>query len=332
MPNGETREIDTIKETLTPHKYAEIIPKMSEEQYAELKADIKLHGQRDPIVVLDNEIVDGVHRWKACRELKRPCLAVDWAGSKDDLLDFVISRNVKRRHLTPSELAEVGFRLLPFCKARAKKRMSVGGQKGGKNKNKGSAPALTPSSKKVKKSAIDEAAKMVGISGRTLQSFQKVVEEAPELVKHITAGHLDVKNGELLTKLDEHKREALLQEAEDGGWEKGWTKAVRAAVQEQKQQAKPTEEHGEPTDEDYAVAVSKCMELAKGLLEQVQSCSKLGQFLGVIPDKEPAMHSLLSTIHEAWKLVRSMYKGEDKPSKRTSERTDAPTDEASAPQ
>jgi ParB-like chromosome segregation protein Spo0J len=51
-------------------EYDKLLPKMSEQEFAELKTSIKTEGQHYPIIVNENlEVLDGHHRLRACIEL-----------------------------------------------------------------------------------------------------------------------------------------------------------------------------------------------------------------------------------------------------------------------
>lgn len=51
-------------------EYEKLLPKMSGEEFAELKASIQAEGKHYPIVANEDlEILDGYHRFKACVEL-----------------------------------------------------------------------------------------------------------------------------------------------------------------------------------------------------------------------------------------------------------------------
>ncbi len=91
------------------HPAAALVPEPTEQEFADLKADIKAHGLRERIVMLDGAILDGRSRHRALRELVL-------IGSQDDGLPayargatpaeaadpiaFVVSMNLRRRHLT----------------------------------------------------------------------------------------------------------------------------------------------------------------------------------------------------------------------------------------
>lgn len=85
------------------HPLCEIFPAINASEIAALAEDIKLHGQRDPIVILDGKILDGQNRYAACLLAGIKPKFVKFDG--DDPLAFVISVNLRRRHLDESQRA-----------------------------------------------------------------------------------------------------------------------------------------------------------------------------------------------------------------------------------
>src|SRR3972149_8173567 len=113
-------------------EYEKLLPKMSDEEFAELKESIRVEGQHYPIIANENlEILDGHHRYKACIELG---IEPDFEVRKfeDKLLEkkFVIEANLRRRHLNSFQLVELAVPLLEIEKALAKKRQASGGKMG----------------------------------------------------------------------------------------------------------------------------------------------------------------------------------------------------------
>ena len=76
---------------------------MSDKGYTSFKQDLKENGLRIPITVnQEGVILDGHHRFRACKELGIECI-FDPPKSFDDQLeekDYVISVNLERRNLT----------------------------------------------------------------------------------------------------------------------------------------------------------------------------------------------------------------------------------------
>lgn len=101
--------------SLEAHPVCEIFPLMANGAFDQLVDDIKRHGLREPIELHpDGRIVDGRNRYRASVEAgidvdKIP--AVTWDGEEEDLVAYVVSRNLHRRHLTESQRAMVAERV-----------------------------------------------------------------------------------------------------------------------------------------------------------------------------------------------------------------------------
>jgi ParB-like chromosome segregation protein Spo0J len=163
-------------------EYAKLLPKMSDEEFAELKASIETEGQHYPIVANENlEVLDGHHRFRACVELGiEPDFEV--RRFEDKLLEkkFVIEANLRRRHLNNFQLVELGVPLLEIEKELAKKRQVTGG-KNGRSMQVGLAPDdAKPVFSAFKGKATAAVAKKVGVSTRTFERGKKILEKASE--------------------------------------------------------------------------------------------------------------------------------------------------------
>ncbi len=161
-------------------EYEKLLPKMSDEEFAELKASIQAEGQHYPIVANEDlAVLDGHHRFKACIELGiEPDFEVRRFEDKLVEKKFVIEANLRRRHLTKFQLVELGVPLLEIEKALAKKRQSAAG-KVGRNIQLGLVPD-DANSVLTKSKATAVVAKKVGVSTRTFERGKKILEKASE--------------------------------------------------------------------------------------------------------------------------------------------------------
>jgi hypothetical protein len=100
---------------LALHQFCEIIPPCTEQEFKELKEDIKKNGLQLPIKLFADQILDGRSRYKACVELGIDFKTEVFSGTAKDALAYVISMNVKRRHLTASQRAIVAAQLVNSC-------------------------------------------------------------------------------------------------------------------------------------------------------------------------------------------------------------------------
>jgi hypothetical protein len=151
-----------------------MVPPMTAEEYAELKADIKAHGLIEPITLYEGKILDGKHRYRACRELGLEIKTHTWRSTDELPLDYIISENIKRRHLTTGQKAALALELRPTIE---RELAEAPAPRGGKSHT---APAL------------ELAARKVGIAPSSVHEYVTLTKEAPDLAKQVRLGHIGI--------------------------------------------------------------------------------------------------------------------------------------------
>ena len=176
------------------HPAANLFP-LEEETISELAEDIKANGLLCPIELLDGKVIDGRRRWMACEQ----------AGIEPDLVEvdppdpvaYVLSLNLHRRQLTPSQRSMVAARAREFYDQAAKERMQAGGKAGGNKAKHGDSKGvenLPPPSK-----ARDQAGKSAGVSGRSVDYATKVLKNGtPALIKVVDEGRMSVSTAAII--------------------------------------------------------------------------------------------------------------------------------------
>jgi hypothetical protein len=89
------------------HPLANLFPLMEGEEFDALVADIKANGQHYPIITYEGMILDGRNRYLAgiAARIKPEFVPGDhWI---DDPATYVLSANVRRRHLTAEQRREL---------------------------------------------------------------------------------------------------------------------------------------------------------------------------------------------------------------------------------
>ncbi len=99
--------------SLSFHPASDIFP-LVESDVKELMSDIQEHGQREPILLLDGKILDGRTRYRACEGLGIEPLTENVEMDKDSVVAFVVSLNLKRRHLNESQRAIAAARIKDY--------------------------------------------------------------------------------------------------------------------------------------------------------------------------------------------------------------------------
>lgn len=189
------------------HEAANLFP-MEEETLGELAADIKKHGQRVPIELMDGKILDGRRRYKACGIAKVEPKFVE--VHELDPVAYVLSLNLHRRNLTPSQVSMVGARAREIYDRQAKERMLATQN----NKAAGAAPANLP--EQGKGDSRDLAGKAVGVSGKLIDAATKVLTKGvPELVKAVEGGRMAVTTATIVAhEPEEVQRETVSRTAD----------------------------------------------------------------------------------------------------------------------
>jgi hypothetical protein len=94
---------------LRPHQAALRMPPLSDEEFAALVEDVKQHGVHYPILVDDTGLIlDGIHRWRACKRLGIEVPVRVLTGLTEvEKLNRALGMNLRRRHLTHDQKVEI---------------------------------------------------------------------------------------------------------------------------------------------------------------------------------------------------------------------------------
>ena len=98
----------------TFHPLAETFPLIGDDELRELAEDMQRHGLREPIVLFEGKILDGRNRYRAAKAIKLPLTQTNFKAlaAGVDPRAYVISANVRRRHLTAEQKRDVIAQLL----------------------------------------------------------------------------------------------------------------------------------------------------------------------------------------------------------------------------
>ena len=150
---------------------------MSASAFARLKSDIETNGQRENIVVWRGLLIDGRNRLRACEELSiEPQIAE--LMDETDPVQYALSHNLHRRHLTTAQRAIVAAKLATMSEGR-------------------------PSEETAQNCAVsqDKAAELLGVSRRSVQSAKHVLGSGSSaLATAVEAGDVPVSLAERLLK------------------------------------------------------------------------------------------------------------------------------------
>lgn len=185
------------------HPAADLMPMLGESDLAALAADIRANGLHEPVVLFDGQVLDGRNRLAACRlaGVEPTFRTLESCG---DPVSFVLSVNVRRRHLSTTQLAMVGGRV---------------------------ALSLEESGANLHRRSRDAAAEMVGgVESRSVADAISVLKHCiPELIALVDRNDLAVSVAARAAKLPRDQQRELVARGPE---------AVREAV---KAEVKPRE-------------------------------------------------------------------------------------------
>lgn len=151
------------------HPLCTFFPRLADDEFAALKADIAANGQTHPIYTLDGMVLDGGNRYRALTELGIEPRTIEYTGGNP--AQFVLSSNLRRRHLTPGQAAAIVSAAQDWSRTHPPHRATEEGR------------SVAPLS------TVADRTELSGASHRTQQMADKLVKEAPpELVKEVTEG------------------------------------------------------------------------------------------------------------------------------------------------
>jgi N6-adenosine-specific RNA methylase IME4 len=192
-----------VSNKLEFHPLAQIFPLIEGAEFDELVEDIRTHGVRQPIWICEDQILDGRNRYRASAAAGVDCPMKEYLG--DDPLAFVISTNLKRRHLNETQRSMVAAKLETL--------------RHGDNQHSGDANLHVQR---------DKAAKMLNVSPRSVADAAKVRDKAtPELKTAVEQGHIAVSIAAKATALPEEDQREIAERATAGE-----TNAARKVVKQ----------------------------------------------------------------------------------------------------
>jgi N6-adenosine-specific RNA methylase IME4/ParB-like chromosome segregation protein Spo0J len=189
------------------HPLADVLPLIEGAEFDRLVADIAANGLLNPITLMGDRILDGRNRERACRAAGVSPRYVEFDGK--DAAAYVLSQNLARRHLGPSERAMVAARMANLKWGQRADR--VEGQ-----------------------ICLSTAAEIAGVSERSVKSAKAVIERGvPELQEAVIRGRLAVHEAEKAARLSVDAQAEFLEAAASGKpfsiWQHNHNRKARAA-------------------------------------------------------------------------------------------------------
>jgi len=176
------------------HPVSEIFPMMQDAELRDLAADIEEHGLIEAIWTYHGQIIDGRNRYRACLIAGEEPRFQEYTGDESGLVEFVVSLNLKRRHLNETQRGVIASQLETL-------------------KHGQRADIARDANWHVLER--NRAAELLNISPRTVARVKEVERKAPELIPQMASGEMSAH--EALKKVKEKERLAQRAEIAEAG-------------------------------------------------------------------------------------------------------------------
>lgn len=202
------------------HPAANLFPMIEGDEFIALVESIRSNGLRDPVVLVDGEILDGRNRAHACLMAGVPIKTIDFVGG--DPWDYVWDKNAERRHLAQGTKGAIWVvkeerKTAERVKAEADRKRSEAarGNDNAKRDRENSSGSREPRLSVSKASKVaQEGAKKSGVSPATIKRAIELKKKAPERFAQVAEGKAEL-NKELREVKREEKHQAIAKQAEE---------------------------------------------------------------------------------------------------------------------
>jgi ParB-like chromosome segregation protein Spo0J len=151
------------------HRISQVFPLMSDAEIDELAGDIMANGLTHPIILFERRILDGRNRYLACKKAGVEPTFCEYTG--DTPIQFSLSLNLHRRHLTLSQRAAIAVELATLPQG-----------------------ARTDLASNEARFSQSQAADIMDVSRSTVQRAADVRTADPELLDQVKAGEMSLED------------------------------------------------------------------------------------------------------------------------------------------
>lgn len=171
------------------HPLCTLFPRMVGAEFEALKQDILNNGLHQPIVLHEGMVLDGGNRYKACLELGVEPLTEEYEG--DDIVSYVLSANLHRRHMSPGQQAAIVASAQDWDKAHKAGRSKCSNEHFADNVNQSAQMStLNVPEEQTSLSTTKQRAILSGASVATQRRADAVAKADPELSRKVAQGEV----------------------------------------------------------------------------------------------------------------------------------------------
>jgi N6-adenosine-specific RNA methylase IME4 len=184
------------------HPVADLFPLLAGDEYDGLVADVRANGLLEPIWLHpDGRVVDGRNRYRACADAGVEPRFRTWAG-EGSLVEFVVSLNLHRRHLSSSQRAMAALDAESLLAEEAAERKREAGRQAALRQHRQEqteslveverVPQEVGEPDRRSRESSRQAAKLLGTNHQYVSDAKKLAAERPDLAEKVKAGEISI--------------------------------------------------------------------------------------------------------------------------------------------
>jgi hypothetical protein len=196
------------------HPAADLFPMLSECELVELADDIAKRGLTHAVVLTeDGVLLDGRNRVAACTRAGVKPRFTTYIG--DDPTGYVVSINLRRRHLSEEERAFLAVRLVEVYEQEGRRAKAAAGASAAPGRpEKDSAGLHYLSKQDESKRSTAKAAADVNVAPRKVAQAKRIAEQAPDLIPAVQSRQMTMSKAESIVK----NRAAGIADSDGDSW------------------------------------------------------------------------------------------------------------------
>ena len=185
-------------------EFKDLLPPLTPDQKEELEKDIIKNGCLNPLIVWNDILIDGHHRYDICSRNNIPYDILDMEfKDKLEAMKWAWTNQKNRRNLNKYELAQIALRFKPEIEKKAKEKQLSSLKQNTVNQISDKREESKKPDIKDKKpiNTLNELSRISGVSHDTIHKVQFIEEKAQDDIKtQAKIGQLTINNAYNLTK------------------------------------------------------------------------------------------------------------------------------------
>ncbi|MCL2200199.1 MAG: hypothetical protein FWB80_14905 [Defluviitaleaceae bacterium] len=188
-------------------EFKSLIPPLSPDEREQLEQNILSHGCHNALVLWRGIIIDGHNRFEICAKhfIEFEITEID-LPNRESVKLWILNEQLGRRNLNDATRIEIALAKSEMIRELAKQKQILGGRV------KSRADKLPPKTSNGMETR-DVLAAEADVSHGTLQNYQQIKKESPELYKRVKAGELKI--GTAFKMLESQAAKHLPQQSEE---------------------------------------------------------------------------------------------------------------------